>query len=141
MRKGSWQVLCWDRSMAHEGPNRKPGVANALRFATIDEAKAYGRDLFGRWMGLDHWEPAESKDPVNYIWAFEEGGYGKAIPAISIPQVKSAQTLLKRKTTFANLRTVLEKQKRIGQEIALILRDGSRALVTSDEKSLEVRAL
>lgn len=69
----SWQVLCWDTSMSDE----RKGVANALRFATLEEAQAYGRDLFGRWMGCRKWEAWESTDAVNYRWEFLEGGYGK----------------------------------------------------------------
>jgi len=39
---------------------------NALRFETEEEASAYGRDLFSRWMMLESFEVESSDDPVNY---------------------------------------------------------------------------
>ena len=39
---------------------------NSLRFATKEEAEAYGKDLFSRWMLVREWEAQESDDPVNY---------------------------------------------------------------------------
>jgi hypothetical protein len=44
-------------------------VGNSLRFATREEADAYGKDLFSRWTGAAKIEPAESAEPVNYVWA------------------------------------------------------------------------
>lgn len=39
---------------------------NGLRFATSDEANAYGKNLFSRWMGMKSFTVEESSDPVNY---------------------------------------------------------------------------
>ena len=39
---------------------------NALRFATIEEAKANARDLMMRWMAVTACDAHESDDPVNY---------------------------------------------------------------------------
>lgn len=39
---------------------------NALRFATADEAKAYGQDLESRWMSVTDLRVVPSDDPVNY---------------------------------------------------------------------------
>lgn len=56
----SWKIEVADTS----GP-----VGNALRFATEDEAKRYGLDLFSRWMALkERPTVSESPDPVNYQW-------------------------------------------------------------------------
>jgi hypothetical protein len=40
--------------------------ANALRFATKEEAHASASDLAGRWMLVRDWRAVESIDPVNY---------------------------------------------------------------------------
>ena len=40
--------------------------ANALRFATYDEANAYGIDLLSRWFVPESFEVRETPDPVNY---------------------------------------------------------------------------
>jgi len=39
---------------------------NALRFATREEAEAYGRDLLRRWTVPTDYRAVESDDPVNY---------------------------------------------------------------------------
>ena len=33
----------------------KSWATNALKFATIDEATVYGRDLHARWLSVDEW--------------------------------------------------------------------------------------
>jgi len=38
---------------------------NALRFATREDAEAYGRDLFSRWLALSEYEIHESEDKPN----------------------------------------------------------------------------
>ncbi len=38
---------------------------NGLRFATKEEAEAYGRDLFSRWTALEKWEVHESEEEPN----------------------------------------------------------------------------
>ena len=43
-------------------------VGNQLRFATHQEADAYGRDLMGRWFLVEKYRVVESDDPVNYEW-------------------------------------------------------------------------
>lgn len=40
-------------------------TSNALRFATKDEAEAYGADLFARWMAVRVMRVIESEEPVN----------------------------------------------------------------------------
>lgn len=61
----SFKVQCWDQADKLAGyPG--PGSANALRFATSQEAEEYGRDLYSRWMGLARWEVQPSDEPVNY---------------------------------------------------------------------------
>jgi len=46
---------------------------NALRFATHEEAAAYGRDLFMRWTAVREARVVESDDPVNYVWSRSTG--------------------------------------------------------------------
>lgn len=53
-------------------------ATNALRFATADEAIGYARDLFNRWFGARDWRVAESTDPVNYTFTWQDGA--KRIP-------------------------------------------------------------
>lgn len=62
----SYKVQCWD-SKSDTGP----GASNALRFATEDEAKAYGAELFSRWMGLARYEVQPSEDPITYRFDFD----------------------------------------------------------------------
>lgn len=42
--------------------------ANALRFATEQEAQDNARDLMGRWLLVTAYRAAPSDDPVNYRW-------------------------------------------------------------------------
>lgn len=43
-------------------------VGNALRFATVEEAKAYGADLFSRWMAVRSWRVRdEGTGEVHYL--------------------------------------------------------------------------
>ena len=44
----------------------KTFASNALVFATHDEAAAYSRDLYSRWITATNYEVRESTDPVNY---------------------------------------------------------------------------
>jgi hypothetical protein len=46
---------------------------NALRFATVQEAEAYARDLMGRWMLVTEWRVVPSDEPVNYQWDPKQG--------------------------------------------------------------------
>ena len=48
-----------------------PGY-NALRFATFEEANAYGKNLYCRWMAMSSFSVEESDEPVNYAWT--DGG-------------------------------------------------------------------
>jgi len=47
--------------------------SNCVRFATRDEAEAYGRDLAKRWVVLEDWRVSESADPVNHQLAYDGG--------------------------------------------------------------------
>jgi hypothetical protein len=57
----SW--ACW--VLAH---GETEWATNALRFATKEEADAWGRDLLGRWTAAKETESRPSTDPVNYRW-------------------------------------------------------------------------
>lgn len=48
-----------------------PWSFNALRFATKEQANAYGRDLWARWTSVREWRVADSTDPVTHIWTAE----------------------------------------------------------------------
>ncbi len=41
-------------------------TGNALRFATPEEAEAYGKDLSGRWFLVKEWRTVGSDEAVNY---------------------------------------------------------------------------
>jgi len=41
---------------------------NSLRFATPEEATAYAKNLFSRWMLMTGFEVEPSEDAVNYVW-------------------------------------------------------------------------
>lgn len=41
---------------------------NALRFATVEEARTSARDLMMRWMAVTACDAHESDEPVNYAW-------------------------------------------------------------------------
>jgi hypothetical protein len=43
---------------------------NALRFATAEEADAYGKELLSRWWVPSDHRAAPSDDPVNYRFDF-----------------------------------------------------------------------
>jgi len=45
--------------------------SNGLRFATREEADAYGDELLSRWTMPDTYRVAVSADPVNYV--FKDG--------------------------------------------------------------------
>jgi hypothetical protein len=45
--------------------------SNALRFATREEADAYGSELLSRWMVPDTYRVTGTNDPVNYV--FKDG--------------------------------------------------------------------
>ena len=53
--------------------------ANALRFATKEEAEASARELSLRWLAVRDWRATESDDPVNYRW---DATIGSALPTI-----------------------------------------------------------
>ncbi len=50
-------------------------IGNAMRFATYDEAKAYGNDLYSRWTAVEQKQIVPSSDPVNYRMV-----EGRAVP-------------------------------------------------------------
>ena len=39
---------------------------NALVFETAEEAEAWGKDLYHRWMLVEKWEAQPTDKPVNY---------------------------------------------------------------------------
>jgi hypothetical protein len=39
---------------------------NSLRFASLDEASDYGKDLAYRWTSVRQWRAVESDDPVTH---------------------------------------------------------------------------
>jgi hypothetical protein len=47
-----------------DGSNKWTG--NALRFASLDEAGDYGKDLASRWTSVRRWRAVESDDPVTH---------------------------------------------------------------------------
>ena len=40
-------------------------ACNGLRFATEEQAKEYGKDLFMRWFAVEEWKVETSGDEVN----------------------------------------------------------------------------
>jgi hypothetical protein len=48
-------------------------TANALRFATDIEAKAYVANLYARWTAVRETRVVQSPDPVNTKWDTEKG--------------------------------------------------------------------
>lgn len=59
---------------------------NGLRFTTEEEAKAYGRDLSGRWFAVIASEVRPTDDEPNHCWDFETG---KLMPIIHVEIEKS----------------------------------------------------
>jgi len=51
----------------------KEWATNALRFATEDEAKGYGADLWRRWLAVKEWRVVASDEPVNCMFSSERG--------------------------------------------------------------------
>jgi hypothetical protein len=43
-------------------------VRNGLRFAAMDQAEEYGRDLFSRWAGIQSFRVIQSSEPANYTF-------------------------------------------------------------------------
>jgi hypothetical protein len=50
-------------------------TTNALRFASREEAEAYGADLAMRWILVREVRVVESVDPANYRWDHASGNY------------------------------------------------------------------
>lgn len=46
--------------------------SNALVFATEEEAKIYGKDLFNRWFVAEEWRVVETDNPVTYALEQDE---------------------------------------------------------------------
>lgn len=55
-------------------------AGNALRFATQEEADAYGRDLMGRWFAVREVRTVPSDDPVTDQWV-----NGRSMPVGPVP--------------------------------------------------------
>lgn len=43
----------------------KSFVGNGIRYATLDDARLAGSDLFGRWTMVKEWHVESSDDPAN----------------------------------------------------------------------------
>ena len=50
-------------------------ASNAVRFATPEEAKAYGHQLMMRWTAVDDVRVAQSEDAVNYVQPMTPEGW------------------------------------------------------------------
>jgi hypothetical protein len=59
-------------------------TGNSLRFATAKEARAYGRDLAGRWTLVESWRIKATQDPPNYRWD-QANGTIVALPETAAP--------------------------------------------------------
>jgi len=59
-------------------------TGNAVRFATLEEADAYGVDLLFRWTTPSDYRVVDSTDPVNYRF---DGGILSAVhqPSRALP--------------------------------------------------------
>jgi hypothetical protein len=68
--------MSWKAQVQVKGEGEK-WHDNALRFATVEEAGAYSKDLLSRWMLSTAHRVAESEDPVNYRWANGEAHFIK----------------------------------------------------------------
>src|SRR3990167_4504399 len=70
-------------------------TANALRFATEEEANAYASDLFSRWMGAKDMRVVPSDDPVSHQWTKDglEQIEEVAPPAVEDPIQKRLEAL------------------------------------------------
>lgn len=49
--------------------------SNAVRFATVEEAKAYGHQLMMRWTAVQDVRVCESEDKVNYTQPMTAEGW------------------------------------------------------------------
>jgi hypothetical protein len=59
---------------------------NGVRFATREEAEAYGQKLYESLLFIIEWEVQQSSDPVNFRWT---GTEAKAIGADSPHELAS----------------------------------------------------
>lgn len=57
----------------YKNQSKDTWTTNSLRFATDEEAKAYGSDLLSRWFAVVGGEARETPDPVNYAWVTGKG--------------------------------------------------------------------
>ena len=63
----------------------QPACTNMLVFATKEEADAYGKDLYFRWMVPTGHESRETDEKVTHTYAkkgYEERGSGSALEVI-----------------------------------------------------------
>lgn len=73
-------------------------TSNALRFATPEEAKAYGDDLFSRWMAVQHVRVVEAPgEAANYAW---DKVNRRAVTLASAPPRPIEPNRLKKGTTI-----------------------------------------
>jgi hypothetical protein len=61
-----------DPSFGVEADDGSGFAPNSLRFATLHEAEAYGKNLYGRWLACKAVRVVRYDEPVNYT-ADEEG--------------------------------------------------------------------
>ena len=125
------KALVWDTS-----DQGSEGVSNALRFATLEEANAYARDLMGRWMAMLRYECVESTDIVRDAWVFKDGGNGYLARAIVAPY--QAKTILS-PYDWAKKKTVRMTAVDIAPCV-LILKD-ARVLVTGKREAYHMEVI
>jgi hypothetical protein len=56
--------MAWKNEV--QADNSGTWSTNALRFATKEEAEAYGLDLYQRWTLVREYRATETDEPVNY---------------------------------------------------------------------------
>lgn len=65
--------FAWYCSGVPKPASKDEWATNALRFATKEEAEAYGNDLGSRWMAMGEGEVRETADTVNYTFDRNNG--------------------------------------------------------------------
>jgi hypothetical protein len=60
--------MSWKAEVNTYSDSADTWTGNALRFATPEEAKHYGDNLFSRWTAVKHVRVVESTDQANYTW-------------------------------------------------------------------------
>lgn len=63
---------------------QKEWTSNQQRFATEEEAKAAGSNLYGRWTLVDKYKATPTEDPVNTKWA---DGKSEPVDSPAAPEI------------------------------------------------------